>query len=418
MKTKAVRIYGKSDLRLEEFELPEITDDEVLVKIITDSVCMSSFKAQLLGPDHARVPNDVDKNPTIIGHEMCGEIVQVGKNYQHKYKAGEKFALQPALPHGEMNTVGYAWQYCGGNATYAIIPKIYMENDCLLKYSREDFYSGSLAEPYSCVIGGFHVNYHSNFTDHTHIMGIKKGGNCALLAGVGPMGLGAIDYALNCDNRPKILAVTDINQARLDRAEKLFSVEYAKERGVELHYLNTSNGDAVKDLLALTDGKGYDDVFVYAPVKAVIEQGDDILGFDGCINFFAGPTNKELKAEMNFYDVHYNFSHVAGNAGGTTADMIESLDMMSEGKLNPAVMVTHVGGLDSVAKATMELNLVPAGKKLCYTQISMPMTAIADFNELGKTDKFFADLAEICDRHNGLWNLEAEKYLLKNGKKI
>ncbi|MBO7187465.1 MAG: zinc-binding dehydrogenase, partial [Clostridia bacterium] len=347
MKTKAVRIYGKSDLRLEEFELPEITDDEVLVKIITDSVCMSSYKAQLLGPDHARVPDDVDKNPTIIGHEMCGEIVKVGKNYQDKYTAGEKFALQPALPHGEMNTVGYAWQYCGGAATYAIIPSIYMENDCLLKYSRDDFYSGSLAEPYSCVIGGFHVNYHSEFTNHTHIMGIKKGGNCALLAGVGPMGLGAIDYALNAPIRPKLLAVTDINQERLDRAEKLFSKEYALARGVELHYINTANGNAVSSLKELTGGVGYDDVFVYAPVKAVIEQADDILGFDGCINFFAGPTNKELKAEINFYDVHYNFSHVAGNAGGTTADMIESLGMMSEGSLNPAVMVTHVGGLDS-----------------------------------------------------------------------
>jgi hypothetical protein len=81
-------------------------------------------------------------------------------------------------------------------------------------------------------------------------------------------------------------------------------------------------------------------------------------------------------------------------------------------------MVTHIGGLDSAAKTTMELNLVPAGKKLCYTQISMPMTAIADFEELGKTDKFFADLAEICKRHNNLWSLEAEQYLLKNGKPI
>ncbi len=418
MKTKAVRIYGKSDLRLEEFELPPIKDDEVLVKIITDSICMSSYKAQYLGADHARVPNDVATNPTIIGHEMCGVIVEVGKKWQNDYKAGEKFAFQPALPNGEMNTVGYAWHYCGGNATYAIIPAVYMESGCLLKYDNEDFFSGSLAEPYSCVIGGFYVNYHNNFADHTHIMGIKKGGNCAILAGVGPMGLGAIDYALNCKMRPAILTVTDINQARLDRAESLFSKEYAAKRGVKLTYLNTSTEDACKKLMDLTDGKGYDDVFVYAPVKSVIEQGDDILAFDGCMNFFAGPTNKELKAEFNFYDVHYNFSHVAGNAGGNTADMIESLEMMSKGELTPAVMVTHVGGLDSAAKTTMELNLAPAGKKLCYTQISMPMTAIADFEELGKTDKFFADLAEICKRHNNLWSLEAEQYLLKNGKPI
>ena len=49
MKTKAVRIYGKSDLRLEEFELPPMKDDEILVKVISDSICMSSYKAAKQG---------------------------------------------------------------------------------------------------------------------------------------------------------------------------------------------------------------------------------------------------------------------------------------------------------------------------------------------------------------------------------
>lgn len=44
MKTKAVRLYGANDLRTEEFELPEIKDDEILVKIVSDSICMSSLQ--------------------------------------------------------------------------------------------------------------------------------------------------------------------------------------------------------------------------------------------------------------------------------------------------------------------------------------------------------------------------------------
>ena len=59
MKTKAVRLYGKDDLRLEEFELPAIKDDEILVHIISDSICMSTYKATIQGADHKRVPNDV-----------------------------------------------------------------------------------------------------------------------------------------------------------------------------------------------------------------------------------------------------------------------------------------------------------------------------------------------------------------------
>ena len=48
MKTTAVRIYGEKDLRLETFELPQIKDDEILVKIVSDSICMSSYKAAMI----------------------------------------------------------------------------------------------------------------------------------------------------------------------------------------------------------------------------------------------------------------------------------------------------------------------------------------------------------------------------------
>ena len=63
MKTKAVRLYGKDDLRLEEFDLPEIKDDEILAHVISDSLCMSSYKATMQGADHPRVPDNVATRP-------------------------------------------------------------------------------------------------------------------------------------------------------------------------------------------------------------------------------------------------------------------------------------------------------------------------------------------------------------------
>ena len=92
--------------------------------------------------------------------------------------------------------------------------------------------------------------------------------------------------------------------------------------------------------------------------------------------------------------------------------------MMSCGKINPASMVTHVGGLDSVVETTLNLPKIPGGKKLIYTQISMPLTAIDDLAELGKTDPMYAKLAEIVAANNGLWSAEAEKYLLANAKAL
>lgn len=419
MQTKCVRLHGQNDLRLESIELPEIKDDEILVKNISDSICMSSYKAAIQGANHKRVPDDVAENPVIIGHEFCGEIVKVGAKWAGKFKEGEKFSIQPAINyHGTLMSPGYSFPHVGGDTQYAILMNEVMENNCLLPYNAEEYFYGSLAEPMSCIVGGFHAQYHTKPGCYVHDMGIVEGGNMALLAGVGPMGLGAIDYAIHCDRKPGLLVVTDINQERLDRAASLYTAEEAAKNGVKLIYMNTSGEDPVSKLMEITGGKGYNDVFVYAPVASVVEQGDKILAHDGCLNFFAGPTNTAFSAPFNFYNVHYAAHHIVGTSGGNTNDMIESLEMIAAGKLNPAAMITHVGGLNAVVDTTLNLPNIPGGKKLVYTHIDLPLTAIADFAEKGKEDPMFAKLAEICDRHNGLWSGEAEKYLLANAKEI
>lgn len=420
MKTKAVRLYGESDLRLEEFELPEIKDDEILAKVISDSVCMSTHKAVIQGPNHKRVPNDVAQNPIIIGHEFCSEILKVGVKWQDKYKAGDKCVIQTALNYkGSLAAPGYSYKYIGGNSQYIVIPHEVMECNCLLPYNSDTYFYGSLAEPVSCIIGGYHVNYHTKPGVYKHEMGIVEGGNSILMAAAGPMGLGAIDYAIHCDRKPALLVVTDIDNDRLSRAASILTVEEAQKNGVKLVYVNTNEVENAHDyLMALTDGKGYDDVFVYAPVRPVVELADSVLGRDGCLNFFAGPTNSSFSAMFNFFNVHYSFTHVAGNSGGNTDDMIEAIKMMGEGRLNPSAMITHVGGLDSVIDTVINLDKIPGGKKLIYNHISLPLTALSDLEEKGKDDPMFAELAKIVAKNNGLWSSEAEKYLLANAKAI
>lgn len=420
MKTKAVRIYGKNDLRLEEFELPAMQEDEILAHVISDSVCMSSHKAALQGPDHKRVPNDVAVNPTIIGHEFCGEIINVGSKWQHKFKPGDKFTIQPAMNYkGSLDAPGYSYKYVGGDATYVLIPNEVMETNCLLPYNGKAYFFGSLSEPVSCIVGAYHANYHTTSGTYVHEMGIREGGNVAILAGAGPMGLGAIDYAIGCNRRPSLIVVTDIDNARLARAAELLSVEKAAAAGVRLLYVNTNNHEnAIQYLTDLTGGHGYDDVFVFAPVKPVVEMGDKLLARDGCLNFFAGPTNTEFSAMFNFYNVHYASTHIVGTSGGNTDDMIESIDMMQDGKINPAAMITHVGGLNTVIDTILNLPSIPGGKKLIYTNKSMPLTAISDLARLGETDKFYADLNVICSANNNLWCPEAEEYVLANAAGI
>jgi len=421
MKNKAVRLYGKNDLRLEEFELPKIKDDEILAKVVCDSICMSSYKAATSGAGHKRVPDNVAENPIIIGHEFAGELIEVGSKWATQFKVGDKFSIQPALnyekgPVGILSAPGYSYQYIGGDSTYVIIPNEVMDQDCLLAYKGDGYYPASLSEPLSCVIGAMHANYHTSPGSYVHKMDIIDGGNMAILAGVGPMGLAAINYVIKRkDRKPKLLVVTDIDQIRLDRAASLYTIEEAASNGIKLVYLNTGSGNTEKALMGLTDKKGYDDVFVFAPISQVVELADQILAHDGCLNFFAGPADQGFSAKFNFYNVHYKSTHVVGTSGGNNDDMVEALNSMAKG-LDPAGLVTHIGGLNAVIATTLNLPNISGGKKLIYNHIDLPLTAISEFQSKSNENPIFAELHNICTRHKGLWNIEAENYLLQNAQ--
>lgn len=411
MQTKAVRIHGAGRVSVDVFELPPITADEVLLKVVSSSMCLSTYKAVTLGPEHKRVPHDVAENPTITGHEFAGVIEQVGANLADRYRVGQHVAIQPAmgLPTGE--SPGYSYPYYGGDATYTIIPKIAIDKGAILPYDSDYFANASLAEPMMCIIGTFHAMYHTTDLVYRHHMGIRPGGRLALLGAGGPMGMGAIEYALEGPYKPRQVVATDVNAERLERLAQLIPTSRAAELGIDLVYLDTSSIDAVPTLQELSGGVGFDDVIVFAPVVELLRTADAILATDGCLNFFAGPTDKEFRAPFNFYRVHYERTHVVGTSGGNAADMQECLDLSAEGRMNPSMMVTHVGGLESTPATLLNLPHIPGGKKLVYPQLDFPMTAIADFAQLGATDPVFATLAEICDRHGGLWNREAEKAL-------
>ena len=419
MKTKAVRLYGVMDLRMEEFDLPEITDGDILAEIFSDSICMSSYKAASQGKNHKRVPDDVAENPVIIGHEFCGRLVKIGAKWQDKFKPGDKFVIQPALNYkGSLAAPGYSYRYCGGAATYVILPEEVMLMDCLLPYDGDAYFYGSLAEPMSCIVGGFHASYHTKPGVYTHDMGTKPRGNMAILAGAGAMGLGCADYAIHGPNPPKLLIVTDLDDARLTRAEEILSPADAAKYGVDLRFINTGKIDEPTEYLkSLTDGAGYDDVFVYAPVKPVVEMGDALLARDGCLNFFAGPTDPKFSAMFNFYNVHYGATHIVGTSGGNTDDMRESIDLMQTGRINPAGMITHIGGLCAYAEATKNLPKIKGAKKLIYTHIDLPLTALEDFAAAAEENKgtpageLFADLDAIVKAHGNLWCADAEKRL-------
>ncbi len=416
MKTTAVRLHGATDLRVDTFELPEVGEGEILMKVESDSLCTSTYKAVIQGSNHKRVPPDISENPVIIGHEMCGEIIKVGKSISDKWSEGQRVVIQPALKLDNNYDPGYSYRFIGGNATYVVVPEIVLERGCLLPYGGDSFYKGSLVEPIGCVLRAFKGLYHTDYTTYTRTDGAKRGGKIAILGGAGPMGLAAVELAVHYAGCSQVV-VTDLNQDRLDYAAKMCPPEGAAAVGCELIYCNTSKyEDATAALLELSHG-GFDDVMVMVPVAALLTMAEKIAGFDGCINFFAGPAVHDLQGSLNLYRVHYDGIHLVGTAGSIPEDTEDTIKLIEDGTINPGVMVSHILGLDAVPETILSMATPGGAKKVCYSHIDIPLVDLSDLEALGRTDSLYAELDKIVKSNGGTWCAEAEKYLLENAPK-
>ncbi len=419
MKTTAMRIHGVRDLRVTSFELPEMQEDELLVKIMADSLCLSTYKVAQKGSAHKKLPENLDKTPIVMGHEFCGIIEKVGEKWKDKFKVGDKFVAQPNLGRADTFSLGYSFPYVGGESTYSVIMNEAIEAGCVLPYKGETFFEAAMAEPLSCVVAGFKANFHlRDRNDYDHTMGVKAGGNMAIIGGTGPIGSMAVDYAIHGPKKPKLLVVAGRTQTKIDHLKDLYPVEEAAELGVELVYFNTSEyEDFSQPMKELTGGKGFDDVFVMVANEEVVNQSEKILGWDGCMNFFAGPISGDFTAAINFYNIHYNATHYVGTSGSNTQDMIDAVKLIEDKVVNVGKVATHILGLDAVPEATLNLPNIPGGKKICYSQKSYPLSSVEDMMK-DDNNEFAKGLKAILEKSGGIWNAEAEKYFLANAPEI
>ena len=283
-----------------------------------------------------------------------------------------------------------------------------------MPYEGESFFEASLGEPMSCIIGGYHANYHTNKQNYDHAMGTKEGGNIIILGGCGPMGLGAVSYGINYKNKPKRIVVTDINDARIARAKEVVSPEYAAETA------SNSSTSTRPTWTRLMTNSWPSPMATATTTSSSTPRSAPLLNSataswpltDASTSSPARRTKTSALNQPLRLPLHQHPYH--GTTGGNNNDLIEANTLAAKGIIDPAVMVTHVGGIDSIAETTLNLPNIPGGKKLAYTQFNMPMTAIEDFAKLGEKDPFFLELDKCCKAHKGLWNGEAEKMILKH----
>ncbi len=219
--TRAARMHGAGKVAVSEFVLPEIGPDELLLRVVSSSMCLSTYKALALGGEHKRVPETLATEPVITGHEFAGVLEEVGVDLSGRFDVGQSVAILPTMSLPTGYSPGYSYPFFGGDATYCIVPAIAVEKGCVLPYDGGYYANGSMAEPMSCIIGAFHASYHTEPLVWEHQMGIRAGGSLALLGCGGAMGIGALDYALHGPFRPRLVAAVDVSNERLDRLRAL-----------------------------------------------------------------------------------------------------------------------------------------------------------------------------------------------------
>ena len=368
MQSDAVRLYGKCDLRKETIDLSPPDKHEIIAKVICCAVCATCRKVAQLGQEHNRVPKNLEQNPVILGHEFCAEVIEVGGGVE-KSLVGKKIIVQPMVYERglEWQAMGHSFGEAGGYATKIKIPKQFYENNAIIEYSGKGFYKAALAEPLGCIIAAFRTQYHTKQESFKPVYGNKPDGTSIFLGGAGNMGKLAVQLWKTKSNEKAKLIIYDRN------IENLKSLGEIIKNDGRIKAYSPQDENYIRSLAGTID-----DVAVFAPSRDMVDLGMSLLSFDGCMNFFAGPFEKEFNVPVNFHNIHYLRHHIVGSSGASSEDIRKALQLIEDDIIDPSLIVSHIGGLDCVCDVVG--SLFGGGKKLIYPQISLPLTAVSEWS--------------------------------------
>ncbi len=276
-----------------------------------------------------------------------------------------------------------------------------------------------LARPVKIDIGKVHYQNHSYIGTMSRHVGsayepvrmpseLKPGGMAWFVGTGGPMGQMHLPRALELEGGPRKVLATDIDTGRLNSLRERFN-PIAERRGIELLIVNPNEmtPEAFDKLLHdFTDGGGFDDIVMLAPVPALIEQAVPYLAEEGLMNVFAGvPIGTIVSIDLS--GVFMCNIRFVGSSGSKVSDMLDTLRAAESGEISTNTSVAAIGGIEASwdgMKAAKE-GTYP-GKVVIYPQIAgLPLTAVPDLKE-----RLPAVYTKLTD--GMFWNREAEAELL------
>ena len=306
--------YNNRDVRLEELPVPQIGPGELLIRTRASGICGSDLMEWYR----------IKKAPLVLGHEITGEIVELGAGVTN-YKVGDRVFSSHHVPCGKC-------RYClaghqsvcdllrtthfdpGGFAEYIRVPKINVELGTLCIPDSMTFDEGSFIEPLACVV-------------RAQRFARLAAGQSVLVLGSGISGLLHIQLA-RARGAARIIA-TDINEYRL-RAAELFGADETI-RGTE---------DVPARLRDMNEGRLADVVIVCTGAIPAIQQAVKSVDRGGTLLFFA-PTAAGVDVPIPLFDYWRDEISVVTSYAGSGDDLKESLALIRDHNVRVADMVTH-----------------------------------------------------------------------------
>lgn len=320
----ALRFYAPEDLRLEDVPEPTCGTDEVKIRVKNCSTCGTDVKIRKNGHQNLTPPR-------IIGHEIAGEVVEVGSGVAGDWKPGDRVQVIAAVPCGKchecrkgwmavcQNQTSVGYQYDGGFAEYMIVPHEVLAVDGMNRIpDGVGFAEASAAEPFACAINA------------QEQLGIEPGDDVVIF-GAGPIGCMHVRIARGVHGAGRIILV-DINSERLKMSADAVQPDVV---------INASEVNIVEEILKLTGGRGADVVITATPANITQEQAVSMAARNGRISFFGGlpKTNPTITLDSNL--VHYRQLHIHGANGSAPEHNRRALDYIASGEVPVADLITR-----------------------------------------------------------------------------
>jgi L-iditol 2-dehydrogenase len=342
---KVARFYAPGDIRLEEVAEPWPGPGEVKIRVRNCSTCGTDAKIYRHGHHHL-VP------PRVIGHEIAGEIVEVGPSV-HGWLPGDRVQVIAAVPCGvcadcaggrmtvcpNQTSVGY--HYDGGFAEYLVVPRQVLAVDGLNRIpDGVSFAEASIAEPLACVLNG------------QNLAGVGDGDD-VVVVGAGP--IGCLHVRLARARGAERVFLVDLNRARLDMSSALVSPDAA---------ICGSEVDVVDEVRKLTNGRGADVVITAAASGEAQEDALRMAARGGRVSLFGGLPKSAPTITFDSNLVHYRELTVVGANGSSPAHNKQALELIATSEVPVLDLITHRLPLAGVLDA---IGVVEAGASIKVT---------------------------------------------------